>query len=103
LQKGTQRARQQLRSFRAQSARLALNKPDDVARTQARQLDRSIAETVFEEAPDKRDIVEDGGRCQDSFFAQVLFVFLRASRNSSRPRSSHFLARNDALASQELN
>jgi hypothetical protein len=35
---------------------------------------RSIAESIFEEVPDKRDVVDDGGPTQSAVSAKILLV-----------------------------
>jgi len=37
---------------------------------------RSIAESIFEKVPDKRDVVYDGGPTQSSVLAKILLVAL---------------------------
>src|SRR5947199_136753 len=58
-----------------QAWRLTLDKSDHIAGTPARQLDCSIAETMVEETPDMRHVVDDGRLSQEALLTQIALEF----------------------------
>src|SRR5438067_13873166 len=82
---------------------LVLDKSDHIACSQARQLDCSIAETMFEETPDMRHVVVDGRLSQHALFTQIALEFSCALLNWVRPRFGRLIHGSDSLAVYELN
>jgi hypothetical protein len=74
LEKGAQRRRHELRSLHVQTSDTTLNECHDVFASQTRKMYRSIAESIFEKVPDKRDVVDDGGPTQSSVLSKILLV-----------------------------
>src|SRR5439155_25066355 len=86
-----------------QTRRLPLDESDHIARTQVRQLACSVAETMFEETPDMRHVVDDGRLSQHALFTQIAREFSCALLNWVRPRFGRLFHGNDSLAVEELN
>src|SRR5439155_12836565 len=62
------------------------------------QLDCSVAETMFEETPDMRHVVDDGRLSQHALFTQVAIEFSGALLNWVRLRFGRLFHANDSLA-----
>src|SRR2546427_2690244 len=71
-----------------QTRRLPLDESDHIARTQVRQLDCSVAETMFEETPDMRHVVDDGRLSQHALHA----AYPGFPQTSFRQRNSQAVA-----------
>src|SRR5213079_1814593 len=86
-----------------QAWRLTLDKSDHIAGTPARQLDCSIAETMVEETPDMRHVVDDGRLSQEALLTQIALEFSCALLNRVRRRFRHLFRWSDSRAPYELN
>lgn len=102
LQERAQRRRQELRSLQVQVPRLALDKPDNIARTQTRQRHGPGAEAVLEEPGDKWHVVDDRRLRQNALLAQVLLVCLHAPFGRCEWTCRYLFTGNHPLATEKL-